>query len=174
MTFDEFKQKLAESPRPVVIDLWAPWCGPCRAIAPALKKLAAEYEGRVDLWKVNVDDEPEVARGLRVMGIPTLMVFRGSKQVARMTGAQPLDGLRTLFEAGLQEAPVAAAGLGARERGFRLFLAAALLVAWAFAPSVWGWGVLAGLVLFSAVYDRCPLWRAVSGTVKRWLGQEDV
>lgn len=87
MTFDEFKQKLAENPRPVVIDLWAPWCGPCRAIAPALKKLAAEYDGRVDLWKVNVDDEPDVACGLRVMGIPTLMVFRGGKQVARITGA---------------------------------------------------------------------------------------
>lgn len=167
MTFDAFKQKLAESSRPVVVDLWAPWCGPCRAIAPSLKKLAAEYDGRVDLWKVNVDDEPDVARGLRVMGIPTLLVFRDGKQVARVTGAQPLEGLRGLFEAGLQESPVVAAGLGRRERGLRLFLAGALLVAWGFAPAVWGWGVLAGLVLFSAIYDRCPLWRALSSKVKR-------
>lgn len=167
MTFDAFKQKLAESPRPVVVDLWAPWCGPCRAIAPSLKKLAAEYDGRVDLWKVNVDDEPDVARGLRVMGIPTLLVFREGKQVARVMGAQPLEGLRGLFEAGLQELPVVAAGLGRRERGLRLFLAGALLVAWGFVPSVWGWGVLAGLVLFSAICDRCPLWRALSSKVKQ-------
>jgi thioredoxin 2 len=83
---------------PVLVDVWAPWCGPCRMVSPALDRLAHELAGRVKLVKVNADAAPGVARGFSVQGIPTLLLLRRGQVVARQTGAQPEPALRAWLE----------------------------------------------------------------------------
>ena len=80
---------------PVVVDLWAPWCGPCRMVSPALAQVAADLAGRVKLVKVNVDESPKIQQRFGVQAIPTLMVLRHGQVAARQTGAVPLATLRT-------------------------------------------------------------------------------
>ncbi len=79
---------------PVVVDLWAPWCGPCRMVSPALDDLAAELAGRIKLVKVNVDESPQLQRRFGVQSIPTLLVLRDGTEIARQVGAPPAPRLR--------------------------------------------------------------------------------
>ena len=86
---------------PVIVDLWAPWCGPCRMVSPALEKLAGDLAGRVKLVKVNVDVSPRLSQRFAAQAIPTLLVLRGGQVVARQTGAVPLAALRTWVDRAL-------------------------------------------------------------------------
>jgi thioredoxin 2 len=79
---------------PVLVDFWAPWCGPCRMVSPALAQLAGEMSGQVKLVKVNVDDSPRLQQRFGIQSIPTLMVVRGGQVIARQAGAAPADALR--------------------------------------------------------------------------------
>ncbi len=79
---------------PVLVDLWAPWCGPCRQVSPVLEKLAATFAGRIKLVKVNVDESPQTSMRFDVKGIPTLLVMKGDRVIARQTGAAPEPHLR--------------------------------------------------------------------------------
>jgi thioredoxin 2 len=79
---------------PVLVDLWAPWCGPCRMVSPALEQLARDLAGKVKLVKVNVDVSPQVSQRFGAQAIPTLLVLRGGRVAARQTGAAPLAALR--------------------------------------------------------------------------------
>jgi thioredoxin 2 len=88
----------------VIVDLWAPWCAPCRIVSPALERLAQDMAGRIKLVKVNVDAAPGVAQRFSVQGIPTLLLMRKGQVVARQTGAQPEPALRTWLEQGLASA----------------------------------------------------------------------
>ena len=83
---------------PVIVDLWAPWCGPCRAVSPALEQLARDLAGWVKLVKVNVDSSPRISRRFGAQAIPTLLVLRGGQVAARQTGAAPLAVLRSWVE----------------------------------------------------------------------------
>jgi thioredoxin 2 len=88
--------EVAEAARiPVLVDLWAPWCGPCRMISPALEQLARDLAGQVKLVKVNVDTSPAISRRFGVQAIPTLLILRHGQVIAQQTGAVPLAGLRT-------------------------------------------------------------------------------
>ncbi len=89
VTGGAFDAVIAKSPLPTLVDLWAPWCGPCRTIAPILERLAVERAGRLRIVKVNVDLAPEVSARLRVQGIPTMVLFDGGKEIARQVGAMP-------------------------------------------------------------------------------------
>jgi len=89
---------------PVIVDLWAPWCGPCRRVSPALEQLARELAGQVKLVKVNVDVSPQLSRRLGAQAIPTLLVLRGGRVVARQTGAAPLAALRAWVDNALATA----------------------------------------------------------------------
>ena len=91
-SYDEVVER---SPVPVLVDLWAPWCGPCRMVSPALEKLAGEFAGRMKLAKVNVDEAPSISRRFGVQGIPTLLVTNEGQVVARQTGAAPEGVLRS-------------------------------------------------------------------------------
>lgn len=94
ITDASFKQEVLEAAGPVVVDFWAPWCGPCRAIAPVLEQLAGEFAGKARIVKLNVDENSEVASQMGVMNIPTLVVFKGGKEADRIVGALPKDALR--------------------------------------------------------------------------------
>jgi len=86
---------------PVLVDLWAPWCGPCRAVSPALENLAREQAGRIKLVKVNVDESPVTAHRFGVQGIPTLLVLDKGTAVARQVGAAPEAALRQWLDRAL-------------------------------------------------------------------------
>lgn len=96
---------VSSSKLPVVLDLWAPWCGPCRTVSPVLERLAVRYAGRVKLVKVNVDQAPRTQARFEVQGIPTLLVLNGGKVVQRQTGAAPEPVLARWLEAALAQIP---------------------------------------------------------------------
>lgn len=98
VTDAEFEQKVLKADVPVVVDFWAPWCGPCRAIAPILDKLAGEYEGRLKIAKVNTDEEVRWASQFGIQGIPTLIVFKNGQEVERLIGSRPESAYRDVFE----------------------------------------------------------------------------
>lgn len=96
-----FAEVAERSPVPVVLDLWAPWCGPCRTVSPILEQLATELAGRCKLVKVNVDTGPRLSSRFAVQGIPTLLLLRDGREVARHVGAAPAARLRHWIEASL-------------------------------------------------------------------------
>jgi thioredoxin 1 len=81
-----WQSEVLDSSVPVLVDFWAPWCGPCRMLAPTIEKLATEYQGRVKVGKLNTDENQETPGGLRISAIPTVLVFNGGKEVDRMVG----------------------------------------------------------------------------------------
>ncbi len=167
-----FREKLVRNGRPVVIDFWAPWCGPCRAIEPSMKRLEHIYNGQVDVWKVNADEQPELLNQLKVYGIPTLIAFRDGQEIARQTGAQPQPSLARLFEAALSGERPVMAGLSGTDRLIRLSTGTALVVL-AYLGNFTGLylalALVGGGVMFSAVHDRCPIWKALSTRVGELL-----
>ena len=90
-TFEDatFEQEVLNSDVPVLVDFWAPWCQPCKMIAPAVAALAGEYAGQAKVGKVNIDEQQNIARRYHVMSIPTILVFKGGEPVAQVVGALP-------------------------------------------------------------------------------------
>jgi thioredoxin 2 len=96
-----FAERVDQAQLPVLVDLWAPWCGPCRAVSPALENLARDRAGRIKLVKINVDESPVTAGRFGVQGIPTLLVLDKGTVVARQTGAAPESALRDWLDKAL-------------------------------------------------------------------------
>ena len=99
-----FADVAGRGPLPVIVDLWAPWCGPCRTVGPVLTRLATELAGRCKLVKVNVDDAPATQARFSIRGVPTLVVLRDGQEVARQVGAAPADHLRAWISSSLAAA----------------------------------------------------------------------
>lgn len=91
-----FDAEVLKSSEPVLVDFWAPWCGPCRAVAPTVESIAVEYAGKVKVVKINTDESGEVAMKLGITSIPTLMVFKGGQMVERVVGNRPKADLISL------------------------------------------------------------------------------
>jgi thioredoxin 1 len=96
---ENFDQEVLQENLPVLVDFTAVWCGPCKMLDPVVKQLAQEWDGRMKVVKLDVDDHPSLAMQYQVMGVPTLMLFKGGQPVERVTGYQPKDRLSKKFSA---------------------------------------------------------------------------
>ena len=94
VTDASFNEEVMVYPMPVLLDCWAPWCGPCKLMGPVMEQLAGEYAGRVKIAKINVDQNPGISSRYKIMSIPTLLLFKNGRLVARQVGAVPYDMLK--------------------------------------------------------------------------------
>lgn len=173
----DFMERLHSNSHPVVVDFWAPWCAPCRAIGPVMDKLGEEYTGRVDLWKINADEQPEVLRSLHIYGIPTLIVFHEGVEVRRRTGAASMSTLSSLFESALTGEKPEQRGPELNDRFLRMGVGLALVSLSILSGLSGGSLLLAGLggvIMFTAVYDRCPIYRMVSTRIKELFRRKPI
>ena len=101
VTDDNFQAKVIEADKPVLVDFWAPWCGPCRVVAPVLEEIAAERGDALEIVKLNVDENQQTAAQYEVLSIPTLILFRGGQPVKKVIGAYPKRKLEAELEPAL-------------------------------------------------------------------------
>jgi len=101
VTDADFEKTVLGSSLPVMVDFWAPWCGPCKMIAPSVEELATEYDGQAVVAKVNTDEDAQWASRFGIMGIPTLIFFKDGKEVGRVVGAARKDVLKSKLEAAM-------------------------------------------------------------------------
>lgn len=99
LTDKEFEQEVINSDLPVLLDLWAPWCGPCRMIAPVVEKLSVKYDGKLKFLRLNIDENPQTPARYRVMSIPTLMFFKDGAAVDMVVGAVPEKAITPKIDA---------------------------------------------------------------------------
>jgi thioredoxin 1 len=101
VTDDSFAADVLHADRPVLVDFWAEWCAPCRKVSPLLEEIAVEMAGKVDIVKVNIDENPQTARAYRIMSVPTLTIFVNGEPVKSVAGARPKGDLVRLIESAL-------------------------------------------------------------------------
>ncbi|MBP2641614.1 MAG: thioredoxin [Negativicutes bacterium] len=98
---NEFQEKVIKSDKPVLVDFWAPWCGPCKMVGPEVEAVAETYEGKAVIVKVNVDDLPALASRYSVMGVPTLLVIKEGKELSRIVGYRPRKDISAALDSAL-------------------------------------------------------------------------
>ena len=160
MNKQEFQQKL-ESNKPLFVDFWAPWCGPCMMTKPILDKLGKEFAEDVEFLPINADHSREVLEQYRIFGIPTVIAFQNGKEVVRLTGAQNEAGYRSVFEA-LAQGKEVKVSMTQFDRMLRLG-AGGLFIMVGISTGSWLVAGIGGILAFLGIYDRCPIWNALTG-----------
>jgi thioredoxin 1 len=95
---DDFDAKVLNSAKPVLVDFWAPWCGPCRAISPVVDELSREMSDKLDFFKLNVDDNPSIPGRYAIRSIPTIILFKGGEVADQVTGSVPKSNIKEMIE----------------------------------------------------------------------------
>lgn len=165
MNKSEFQQKISSSEKPIIVDFWATWCGPCMITKPILEKLAKEYSDTVEFIPVNADDSREILEQFRVYGIPTVITLRNGQEAGRITGAQNEAGYRSLFEA-LTKGQKVKVPMTTFDRMLRLG-GGGVFIMIGISTSNWVVTVIGAILAFLGIYDRCPIWNAVTGIFQR-------
>ncbi|MBQ4378378.1 MAG: thioredoxin [Treponema sp.] len=98
LTESNFEQEVLKSDKPVLVDFWASWCGPCKMLAPTIAQIAEENEGVIKVGKVNVDDEPDLAQKYGIVSIPTVILFKNGEEAAKSMGFVPKENLEAMFK----------------------------------------------------------------------------
>ena len=93
----DFQEKVLSADKPVLVDFFATWCGPCKMMAPVIEEVAAEMDGQAYVYKLDIDESMDIARGLSIMSVPTFIVFKDGQAAARIMGAQPKEAILELF-----------------------------------------------------------------------------
>jgi thioredoxin len=170
MNLKLWNNKVNKFDKPVVVEFWAKWCGPCKVMAPSLEQMKGEFIGKVDLIKIDADSESKLMQELKIFSIPTFLIYNRGSLIARKTGAMGVNQLRNLFimaETGQRNS----AKITSTDRIIRLaagivFIAASFLTRFTI-PFL----LLGGIVLFLAVYDRCPIWKFVTSRIRSLFHQ---
>lgn len=161
-----YLEKISAQTRPLVVEFWAAWCAPCNAMAPALAATANNYQGKVDLLKIDVDKNPDIGSAIKIMAVPTLVGYASGKVVFRKTGFQSPANIDKLFDdlaEGRKNQKLVATPFN---RIIRLVAGTALIFLGAYNKLSILLIIAGGILAFSAVYDRCPIYRAVSSWIK--------
>jgi len=166
MNLIQFKQQLKNNPLPTVVDLWAPWCAPCRVSKPILESLAQEYKGKVDFVAINADEHPDLLRELKVFGIPTVLLTRGGEIISKHTGSQSRENYRVLFEVLTHPGQTVAIPMSGFDRFLRLFAGTAIAIV-GISTNTWPLILLGAIIAFFGIYDRCPIWQTVMSAFKK-------
>lgn len=165
MNAQEFQKKLNTTEKPIVVDFWATWCGPCMMTKPILDKLGKEYSEDVEFLPVNADDSRDVLESYRIFGIPTVIAIKNGKEVARVTGAQNETGYRAIFDS-LSKGQEVKIPMTQFDRMLRLG-AGGLLTMYGVSNSNWFVVGIGAIIAFLGIYDRCPIWNALTRTFRR-------
>lgn len=158
MNKKELVDRSIRSSKPIVVEFWAPWCTPCKLMAPALEKTALTYAKFIDLVRINVDEHPEAIRDFGILGVPSIVVLSGGKENAKHTGILNETQLNALFHGVLTDQEI----LIPPDNFQRLSRIASglMLVVYGY---FWGSAIflypLGAILFFSAFYDRCPVFR---------------
>ena len=161
MNLNQFKQKLINNPLPIVLDLWAVWCVPCRISKPILESLALEYKDKVGFIAVNADEHPNLLRELKVSSIPTVLLTRNGEIVSKYSGSQQRENYRVLFEVLTHSSQTAAVSISGVDRFLRLFAGTAIALI-GVSINIWALILLGAIIAFFGVYDRCPIWQTLT------------
>ncbi|HMN12464.1 MAG TPA: thioredoxin domain-containing protein [Bellilinea sp.] len=164
MRLDELNRKIRASKKPVLVEFWAPWCGPCKTMAPFLEKVSGEYKDRVELIRVNVDESKEIAKEYSIMGISAMIGLRGGEKVFQKTGLVMEGQLREIFN-GMAEGKDIDLGPTVLSRALRVIIAVGVaLIALNQPNAIWLF-LIAAIIFISAFYDKVPF---ITALMKRF------